>query len=528
MPSRALYHSTLENAAASDLWAVNHATDLDSPALVVDLDIMEAYKIVRLLCLGLICCLVAPPTGCQRSPGGGQVQYEIVIRNGRVIDPETELDSVGSLGITDGVIRVFSTGPLTGTTTIDATGLVVSPGFIDLHAHGQDAFNNQLQARDGVTSALELEIGTNDVEAWYREREGNSLIHHGVSVGHIPIRMDLMEDAGPVVPSGPAAHRAATEEEIEQIKRELDLGLEQGAVALGLGIQYTPAASRHEILEAFRVASSHESQVHVHMRHMGSKEPGSEAALQEVLAAATITGAGLHVVHITSMGLDSTLSLLEMIEGARDQGMDVSTEFYPYRAALTGIHSAIFEEGWQEVLGIDYQDLEWVATGERLTQETFAKYRPAGGWVVMHMIPEAALQAAIERAFVLVASDGVIEDGKGHPRSAGTYSRVLGHLVREQGGLTLMEAIRRMALLPAQRLEARIPGMKSKGRLQVGADADITVFDPERVIDRATYQDPTLASEGIRYVLVNGTLVVKDGHLLEGFAPGRAIRAPRD
>ena len=171
---------------------------------------------------------------------------DVVIQNGRIMDPERELDTVGSVGITDSTIRVFSTAPLKGETTIDATGLVVCPGFIDLHAHGQDAANNRLQVLDGVTSALELEIGTDDVEGWYREREGTSLIHHGVSVGHVPIRMGLMGDTGHFVPSGPGAHRAATEEEIEQIKREINLGLQQGAFVVGLGIQYTPAASRRE------------------------------------------------------------------------------------------------------------------------------------------------------------------------------------------------------------------------------------------------------------------------------------------
>ncbi len=483
---------------------------------------MHALRFLFLMgCLALV-------AGCQEHPAEQEVQYDLVIHNGRIMDPETELNSVGSLGITDGVIQVFSTGPLQGKSTIDATGLVVCPGFVDLHAHGQDPFNTRLQARDGVTSALELEIGTNDVEGWYREREGASLIHHGVSVGHVPIRMRLMGDTGHFVPSGPGAHRAATGKEIEQIKRELDLGLGQGTVALGLGIQYTPAASRREILEAFRVAARHQSPVHVHMRNMGSKEPSSEAALEEVLAASAITGVPLHVVHITSMGLTSTTHLLDMVGEAQSQGMDVTTEFYPYTAALTGIHTAIFDGGWQGVLGIDYEDLEWAATGERLTEKTFRKYRQTGGWVVMHMIPQAALEAAISSPLVLVASDGLIEDGKGHPRGAGTYARVLGRLVRDEGRLSLMEAIRRMALLPVQRLEARIPGMKRKGRVQVGADADITVFDPAQVIDRATYQDPTIPSEGVRYVLVNGTLVVNEGHLVEGVAPGLAIRAPRD
>jgi N-acyl-D-aspartate/D-glutamate deacylase len=239
-----------------------------------------------------------------------------------------------------------------------------------------------------------------------------------------------------------------------------------------------------------------------------------------VLADALATGAAVHVVHISSMGLRQTPVLLRMIDGARRRGLDVTTEAYPYTAAMTDLASAVFADGWQASLGgIDYKDLQWAATGERLDADTFAKYRKQGGMVIIHNIPEATARLAMADPTVMVASDGSIENGKGHPRGAGTFARVLGRYVREEKALGLMDAVRKMTLMPAQRL-----GIQSKGRLQVGSDADITVFDPARVIDRATFDNPAQYSDGIPFVLVGGSFVVRNGELVAGVSPGHAVR----
>jgi N-acyl-D-aspartate/D-glutamate deacylase len=213
-----------------------------------------------------------------------------------------------------------------------------------------------------------------------------------------------------------------------------------------------------------------------------------------------------------------------MIEGARQRGLDISTEAYPYTATQTLIESAIYDEGWQERLGMTYKDLQWVATGERLTEETFARYRKSGGSVIGHSIPEEIARLAIGHPLVMIASDGLLTEGKGHPRGAGTFARVLGRYAREQQALTLMDAIRKMSLLPAQRLEKAVPQMRTKGRIKIGADADLAVFDPAKVTDQATFENPAQFSSGISYVLVNGVLVVRAGKLMEGVKPGVAIR----
>ena len=453
--------------------------------------------------------------------------YDVVIANGRVMDPESGLDAVRNVGLRAGRIAAITTEAIQGRRTLDAKGLVVAPGFIDLHEHGQKPENYAFQAHDGVTTSLELEAGTADVAAWYAEREGKSLINFGVSVGHIPTRMKVMKDTGSWLPTGDAAHRAATDAELAQIDQRIEAGLKQGALAVGMGINYTAAATRGEVLNVFRVAARYGAPVHVHLRYAGDKPPETgRAALEEVLAASSESKAPLHVVHVSSMGLRDTPQLLAMIRDARTRGTDVTTECYPYVAGSTGLESALFDPGWQERMRIGYGDLQWVKTGERLTAETFERYRKEGGQVVIFMIPESVVRLAVADPMVMIASDGMPAAGASvHPRGQGTFSRVLGKYVREEKALDLMTALRKMTLMPAQRLEQRAPAFTQKGRIKVGADADITVFDANRVIDAATFEKPLQYSEGIRFVLVNGVAVVNDGKLVEGVSPGHAARA---
>ena len=453
--------------------------------------------------------------------------YDLVILNGRVIDPESRTDSVRNLGISNGKIKTISRAQLTGRNTIDARGLVVSPGFIDLHQHGQTEENFRFKAMDGVTSALELEVGTGDVDRWYAEREGKSLINYGVSAGHLAARMAAMKEPVTFLPTGEAARRAATDAEIAEMKQSLEQGLKRGAVAVGFGIQYTPQASHWEILEMFRVAARYGATCHVHMRNAGAKEPASSVqALEELISAAAITGAPLHVVHVHSTGGAATPKLLQMIGEARARGLDVTTECYPYIAGMTEIQSAIFNEGWQEVFGIDYKDLQWAATGERLTKETFEKYRQTGGMVAVFSMTEEIVRDALRNPLTIIASDGILENGKGHPRTAGTYSRVLGKYVRDEHVLTLTDALAKMTLMPAQRLERRVPSMKNKGRIRAGADADLTIFDPQTISDQSTFQEPAKESVGVRFLIVNGAVVVRNGQLQPDVHPGAPIRAP--
>ena len=451
-------------------------------------------------------------------------QYDLVLSGGRVMDPESNLDAIRNIGITGNRIAAVSTSPLLGREVIDAKGLIVAPGFIDLHSHGQTPENYRLKAYDGVTTALELEIGAAPIPAWYASREGKALINFGASAGYVPACMAAMHDTGTLLPRDQAVTRRPTDTESRQIFESVRAGLEQGGLGIGFGLEYVPKVAHKDVFDLFELAAKRGVPCFVHLRHQGLGEPGVVAGLQEVIANSAATGASLHVVHITSAGRGLTAIALKMIEGARSRGIDVSTEFYPYPAAMTSLESAVFDEGWQERMGVSYNDLIWTKTGERLTPETFARYRKVGGMTIIYGIPEPMLRLAMAAPYTIVASDGLIEEGRGHPRGAGTYARILGRYVRQEHALTLMDALRKMTLLPAQRLEKPIPAMSRKGRIRVGADADLVAFDAARVIDRATFTDPALPSEGFAYVVVQGQPVIRGGQLQTGRYPGRAVR----
>ena len=294
---------------------------------------------------------------------------------------------------------------------------------------------------------------------------------------------------------------------------------------MGFGLAYTPGATREEIVEIFRIATRYQASCHVHMR----TDWETFANLEEVISAARETGAQAHVVHLNSSARDRVLDYLALIEKARASGVDITTEAYPYNRGSTVIQSHLFNDWEEQYTDEQLAQFIWVQTGETLTRETFAERRRVGGTIIVPpLYREESVRHAIASPLVIVASDGMwLSGGRAHPRSFGTFSRVLGRYVREQKALTLTDAIRKMTLMPARRLEKRVPKMRNKGRIRPGADADIVVFDPQTVIDRGTYSDPAQSPEGIRYVIVNGRLVLDDGRLDDREPPGRAVRAQR-
>ena len=484
-----------------------------------------ATRLLRLLPHPL---LLAAALGCAGDP-----PYDVVLANGRVMDPATGMDSLLHVGIRGDSIAALSAAPLEGRDVVDVTGLVVAPGFIDLHAHGLTRGDMEIQAEDGVTTALDMEAGAFPVQGWYASMEGKVPLNFGVTVGHRPARTYVFHDSlevfhgpvntSPVLKLGPVpagANAPATEAQLTAIEGAIRRGLDEGALGVGFGINYSPGATTQEIERMFRVAAQQQATVFVHTRAFGI------GAIREAVAAARAAQASLHLVHIASSSLRDLPEALALVDSARAAGMDVTTEAYPYTAGSTRLESAMFNPGWQKNLPVDYGDLAWPLTGERLTRETFDRYRTQGGWVVIHMMTEENVATAIAHPGVMIASDGVpYVNGTGHPRGAGTYARVLGRYVREQRALPLMDALARMTILPAQRLERIAPVMRRKGRVSVGAHADLAVFDPATVIDHSTFDAPAARSSGMVHVLVNGTFVVRGDSLVAGALPGRAVKS---
>ncbi|HWB99110.1 MAG TPA: amidohydrolase family protein, partial [Bryobacteraceae bacterium] len=319
--------------------------------------------------------------------------YDVVIAGGRVMDPESRLDAVRHIGIRGGKIAAISEQSLTGKTVLQAAGRVVAPGFIDLHSHGQTNASNEYQAHDGVTTALELEVGVPSVGAFLRSRENRAILNFGATSSHGAMRVMAMrafasEAAGSrnapeswhdLAMKGRYKH-LTTPEEFSVLAATMERGLREGGLGLGVATQYYPGATREEVFRVFQMARRWKVPIFTHVRSM------TPDAMQEVIADAAATGVSLHIVHVNSMSLGSLPFVLDLIDSACKAGLDITTEAYPYTAASTYLESTMFDDGWQERLGISYGELQWVKTGERLNQETFERYRKEGGVVIMHLM----------------------------------------------------------------------------------------------------------------------------------------------
>jgi len=462
------------------------------------------------------------------------VWYDVVLSGGRVIDPETKLDAIRNIGINNNRIAQISAEPLNGKEIINVNGLVVAPGFIDPHVHGLTNREQEYQLHDGVTTALELEIGVPFLEEWYASRQSKALINYGASANWGFARMkamdkyqeELLELKRDIANGNPhvsmvslgisydkTLDKAQQQKMLEHIKSEL----EAGGIGIGVFIGYVPGANTEEIYRVYQFAGTMQATIFSHVREPNLK------AIQQAISDALLTNAPLHLVHINSMTLGQIELGIEMVQTAQKRGFNITTEMYPYTAAATGISTNMFSDGWQQRIGISYEDLQWVATGERLTKETFEKYRKTNGTVILHMMRPDWIMAGIVKEGVMIGSDGGSYSPLTHPRTAGTYARVLRKYVREEKVLDLPTAIEKMTLLPAKMLEKVVPAMRFKGRIQVGSDADITIFNPDTVIDNATFEEGLKFSEGMAYVMVNGCILLKNGKTVENIFPGQPV-----
>jgi len=439
--------------------------------------------------------------------------YDVAIVGGRVMDPASGFDRVANVGLWGDRIAVITSRPIQGARSISAAGLVVAPGFIDMLS-GTNAEGDRYKAMDGVTTVLSTHGGPVDIAGWYAGvAKRGALLNYGTVVGHGSLRQAAGAKDG---------HEPATPAQVRRMARLADTAMRQGALGVGFGVEYIPGTSGDEVMELAAVAARYRGNLHAHIRLPHLLDPF--LGINELIAASAATGVRAEVVHIGSMAIQRQAEALRLIDRARARGIDIAADVYPYDAWMTQIGSALFEPGWREKYQLDYKDLVRPDTGEALTATTFETYRKQGGSIVCHQIPEREIILALRHPAVSVASDGTIGEGnQNHPRGAGTFCRVLGRYVREQHVLPLMTALKKMTLMPADRMARAAPAMARKGRLQAGADADITVFDPRTVADRADYKNPKQFSVGVRWVLVNGTPVVREGQLVPGARSGRPV-----
>jgi len=491
--------------------------------------------------------------------------YDLVINNGRVMDPETMFDSIANVGVKDGRIAVITEDAITGKETIDAKGLVVAPGFIDTHFHAVDPFATKMSLRDGVTTGMDLEAGALYVNDWYdkKAKEGWQ-VNYGTTASHNIARMVVHDPEvkinEPVDMSNGMAYIGATAkdgtpgwsvtrsniDQMNAIMKIIDEDLRAGALGIGIGLAYmAKGATSYEVFEAQRAAARYGRLASVHTRFHLSTETPTEAQIgfDEAFANAMLLGAPLLMAHNNDYGW---WEIEEKLQMAREKGLNMWSEHYPYDAGSTSVGADFLQPDlWEKTYGNKYEETIYdPLTDKFLTKadyEALMKKDPGQTIVVFVPARKQWMSYWLTVPHMTVAGDstvGVGTDGKllpwnadyaqyaGHPRSAGAHARTL-RMGREQG-VPLMFSLAQLSYWSALHLgEAGLEAMKERGRVQVGKIADLSLFDPKTVTDHATYKagENGLPSTGIPYVIIHGTIAVKDSKVLPVKA-GQPIRYP--
>lgn len=441
-----------------------------------------------------------PPAlaGTGPQPGADHV-YDVVIRGGRVIDPASGFDGILDVGIDDGRIVGFGSRVVKGTERIDATGSVVAPGFIDVLSYEPTPRGSWYKIADGVTTNLGMH---GMQEGWwapdfFAAHRGTTPLHHGGAFSDHWVRFHRL---------GLNVGDTASADQVRQLADIFEDQLGEGWLGCALEPEYTPGVDFDEMLALARVAARHDVPVFVHGRYSSYAE--ETRTVPEILRLGEESGAAVHVAHLPSTGATWHVdAALDAIDTAVDAGQDVTFCLYPYDYWGTYAASTRFGPGWQQRFRITYADLQVAGTPDRLTAATFATAQADNALTLAYAIPEATVRRILTHPRSMIGSDAIVDTGNNHPRASGTFCRVLGHWVREQQVLSLPDALAKMTILPARRLERRSPQLARKGRLQRGADADVCIFDPETVTDRATPDRPVAYSRGVDWVLVAGRVV---------------------
>ncbi|RRJ82402.1 amidohydrolase family protein [Aestuariirhabdus litorea] len=505
--------------------------------------------------LGMALCLTVAPLMAS--------DYDMVIENGRVMDPETMLDAVLNIGVKDGRIVKITPSKLEGSTTIDATGQVVAPGFIDTHFHSLDGLAVKLGALDGVTTGMDLEVGAIGIADWYESKKGKWPLNYGTGISHEgarlqvldpEVKIDVPQDAIGII--GALRNAAAKDgvsgwsvskadpEQMNQILKILDEGFKEGALNLASTTAYMRnGLTSFEMYQSMKVAANWGRFTSSHTRfHANPVNPEAQLGFDEVFTNAMVLGSPLLIAHNNDYGW---WEIEEKLKLARERGLNMWSEYYPYGAAATAIGSSfLVPESVEGVFGYKYEDIMYDPQQDKfLTKDEYlalAKEEPGHLVTVFSPPRKDWMKSWLRVPHMTVAADSLSSElgldswdvapteYKGHPRTAGTRGRVL-RMAREEG-VPLMFTLSQMSYWPAMHLgQAGVQAMDERGRLQEGMVADITIFDPENVTDNATYKrgEQGLPTTGISYVIVNGQAVVENGTFKKVWA-GQPIRFEAD
>lgn len=453
-------------------------------------------------------------------PPPADTVFDIVIRGGRVLDPDSGFDAIADVGIIGEQIASISLDPLLGATTIDATGKVVSPGFVDLMSYEPNSFGSWYKIGDGVTTNLGMHgikspTDAGDFFSVYGRQANRPPVHYGGALSDQWYREEQLGIKGEAGPS-----------QLSRLRDALDQQLDEGFIGVAIDPEYAPWIDFDEYVALATVAQAAGMPVFTHIRYSSPDPPeaNSLAAVDEVIRVAEQTGVSLHIDHIHSMATHVMPEAMAKVEDARGRGLDVTACVYPYTFWGTYLGSARFNGDWQRRFRITYEDLQVAGTSERVTASTFKRYQSQNKLVVAYAIPQADVNTALSPSWSMVGSDSIPEAANNnHPRGSGCFARLVGPYVRDLGVLSLPDAVAKATILPTRRVEKQVPMLQRKGRLQIGADADITVFDPATVADASTVEDPSQMSIGIDHVLVMGTIAKDPTGVKRDVRQGRAI-----